>query len=534
MHDILDGQTLLRLVQGMNVVFLVLSAALLALMLGSRGPRAAAGAPAVSRFRLVFLGGVVPLFAAVYVYQATWQLAGFARPQFVSFMRAYNRRPAETTRAVRRGRILDRTGTILAQDRPGAPGVRDYPLGRAACHVVGYSDPRYGTYGLERTDDALLSGRTVQSREEIERFARNMMERTRIDGHDLALTLDARLQARAVHLLAGRPGAVVAVRPRDGAVLVLASSPTFDPNRLEPVLFAEEADRAPLFNRALHGLYPAGSTFKMVVAALAVEQGIDREFDCPAAGFAAEPGLKPIRDHEFYDARREGREWRGHGRISMDRAFVRSSNVFFAQLGVALGPRAFNDAASRWLFNTPVAVQSIGGTMASKASRLPPFSSGEKARVAQVSIGQGELLVTPLHMAVLTAGVANDGLAYRPRIGAGVPPVVMGRITSRRVAGRIQRMMREVVRSGTARRADIPGLAVAGKTGTAQAPSGDDHSWFVCFAPVSAPALAVAVVVEHGGYGSRAALPVAARLLEAAGEMGLLSGEKAAGKGGTP
>lgn len=508
-----------------------------------RGPRPSVankiaqqqGQPILLAFRCI----LAPLFLLVLFYQASWQLTGFTRPKFVAFMQAYNRRDTNAARELNRGRIFDRGGQEIARNSEGNQRIRFYPMAHTFCHLLGYANPTYGLQGLERTEDAWLAGRHFAPGQEINQFARNMLDRTRITGNDLQITADARLQALATKLLEGRRGAVVALRPSDGAVLVLVSAPSFDPNQLGPALFAnQQAQNAPLLNRALHGLYPPGSTFKMAMAALAIERGFNRELDCPPEGFSAAPGARPIRDHAFYENQRQGRDWKGYGRIGLREAFAKSSNVFFARLGVEMGAEAINASQDNWFFQRPIATQGIAREgLVTRPGNIPTLRTDERLRTAQLSIGQGELLVTPMQMALLTAAIANDGVAMRPRILEGTPSAQLGIMSSPGTANQVRSLMREVVLSGTARRALLPHLEIAGKTGTAQVNGGDDHAWFVCFAPYERPAIAIAVIVENGGYGSVAALPIATALLEEAHKLGLLTPNTAAtiaNQGGVP
>lgn len=278
-----------------------------------------------------------------------------------------------------------------------------------------------------------------------------------------------------------------------------------------------------MFNRATQGLYPAGSTFKIVTATAALTRGVAGPLDCPGEGFSAGAGYRPIRDHEYYAYARRGRTWRGHGRIGIREAFAKSSNVYFAKLGVRTGGQALEACAGGFGIGKSHTVFRTGtGVVASKASRTPALARGPNGPIAQVAIGQGELLVTPLQMAMVAAAIANDGILWAPYSNTATQPRVLGRAAAPGVAREVGELMEAVVRSGTGRGARIWGLPVAGKTGTAQASTGDDHSWFVCFAPTRRPAVAMAVLVEHGGYGSTAALPIAVSLLKQCRELGLL------------
>jgi peptidoglycan glycosyltransferase len=480
--------------------------------------RSAAGtAPARVKAGRVGGGGallvVVACLLAIVLYQATWQLTGFTRPAFVSFMRKHSHRTLNPAEAQTRGRILDRHGVVLATDDAAGGGRRRYPLGEACAHLVGYHDAMYGQTGLESADDRSLSGAGTAALNDWRRFGQGVLDHRQATGNTLTLTLDAELQKRAMILLGGRPGAVVGIRPADGAILILASSPSFDPNLVDPARLKRQAN-TPMFNRALQGLYAPGSTFKIVTAVKAVEAGITGRFDCPAAGFTPPGHKRPIRDHEYYEAQRRNRPWRGHGIIDLEEAFARSSNVYFSRLGTQLGAEAMNEVAARFGFNRqmPIYVGS-SGELAADESKFPSLSASGLGEVAQISIGQGTLAVTPLQMALVAAAIANDGVMMAPRCAVVMPPAVLLTATTPAAAKRVGTYMREAVESGTGRGADQPGLLIAGKTGTAENPTGKDNSWFVCFAPYGKPAIALAVVIEGGGFGSQAALPVAVELV---------------------
>ncbi len=501
-----------------RAVFLVLVAWLLVGLV--RGP---AREPVSPRFRIhrTFFALLALCFAAIFVYQGTWQLGGFARPHFVEFMKKYNRRPDNPAKKMVRGRILDRNGAVLAEDDPAHPNKRLYPLGPATGHLVGYLDPKYGMSGLESADHAYLEGTTTATPLEKERFRRNLIQRDGLLGNDLQLTLDARLQQEAARLLTGKHGAVILLDPRRGDVLAMASAPTFDPNRLSPALFVDAPERSPLLNRALQGLYPPGSSFKIALAAQALEHGGDVLFDCPGSGFVPAPGRAPIRDHEFYEAQRKGRTWGGHGRIGLARALAKSSNVYFAQLGARFGAPAVEAEVQRFQFNQSLTLfEGSSGALRFRAGTLPPLQANDRGAAAQIAIGQGSLLATPMGMALAAAAIANDGRLIQPRLTLRDAPEILAGCTTPAAARALRTMLRGVVTDGTGRGADVPGLSVAGKTGTAQTPNGEDHAWFIAMAPANRPMLVVAVLVEHGGYGAASAVPVAAGMLKKAREIG--------------
>jgi len=460
-------------------------------------------------------------FAAVLGYQASWQLAGVFRPEFVAFMQSHDRREFNPAHLIRRGRILDRTGAVLAYSQESQGHVsRVYPFGPAFAHAVGYTDPRFGVTGAEAAANTRLNGGSPDNLAAWTELGRHLLTQDkRLRGQDLVLNLDARLQVSALQGLGKRRGAVIALRPRDGAILVLASAPTFDPNQIGPDLFQGDNPATPLLNRATQGFYPPGSTFKVVVAAMAIDAGFSGTINCPPEGYTTSRRYPPIRDHEFYAAR----GWRGHGNLDLAKAFAESSNVFFAQLGVRLGHDALDAAAERFGFDRQVRLYP-GSDRAGNMStgRIPRLSKSDLYGLAQASIGQGRVLATPAHMGLIAAAVANGGLAMRPRLLADEPPAPLARYMAPATSRRLTGLMRKVVSSGTAKGIDVPELAIAGKTGTAENPQGEAHSWFVGFAPADDPDLAVAVLVEHGGYGSATAAPIARDLLVQARDLGII------------
>lgn len=462
---------------------------------------------------------IVVAFVAIFAYQATWQLAGFVRPQFVAFMERYDPRPDMAARRITRGRIFDSQGRELAISDPAAAGARRYPFGAATAHVVGYRHPLYGMTGVESAADALISGYMIDSREDLQRVGRNALREQRDVGTNLVLTLDAELQQFAYNLMTNRPGAIVALDPHDGSIRLMVTSPSFDPNNFQAGL--NRAANEPLLNRALHGRYPPGSTFKLATAALAVERRVRPEIFCAADGYTAPGARRPIRDHEYYQYEERGVPWPGFGTIDLTKAFAKSSNSYFAQAGVLAGIEAFNALAERLWLNARIPVyEGPSGAVVSQRGNVPILGRGERRELAQLSIGQGRLLVTPLHLAMLTAAVAEDGHLWRPRLLEAEEPLRLPAPMRPETARRVRAVMRDAVVSGTGHGADIPGLEVGGKTGTAQNPGGADHAWFACLAPVSAPQFALVVLVENAGYGSRSAVPIAAEILREAQRRG--------------
>lgn len=514
---------------GLHAVFLLAAIFVLKRVLDLR---AVVGLKHLAKPRAGFaLAGMLMLvgFGAVLAYQATWQLSGTARPQFIAFMQLHDRRQFNPAHWIERGRILDVAGTVLAESRvvqtPAGPTAqRYYPFGPDFAHVVGYADPRFGAAGIEAAANIQLNGGTPDSLADWGALGRQLLTQgKRPKGNDVTLTLDAALQRLAMERLGERAGAVVLLRPQDGAVRVLASNPSFDPGRIEADLFLRADPQARLLNRATAGLYPPGSTFKVVLAADALDRGFNGLIECPADGWTTSRHYRKIRDHDYYEARRAGRTWQGYGRIGLTTALVESSNVFFAQLGVHLGHDAFRTTTERFLFNSRIAI-GAGNSRPQfmRTGRIPRIANADRYGLAQASIGQGKVLATPAQMALIAAAVANDGVAVRPHLIAGERPAAAGRFMQPATARQLQVMLRRAVAEGTGRGIETPGLAIAGKTGTAENSFGASHSWFMGFAPADRPALAFAVLVEHGGYGSTAAAPIARDLLLLAEQRGHL------------
>ena len=432
---------------------------------------------------------------------------------------------------VRRGRIVDRAGRVLAESVAegdsdgdgGDGGFRRVVPEPAAAAVVGYFSPLlYGTSGLERADDAELSGRAGPGG--LQRALAEFVGRPR-RGLELRLSLDLGLQRLADDLLAGRPGAAVLLDATTGATLALATAPAYDPNRLATVgdeerpaaqsywngLTADAA--APLLFRPTAGLYPPGSTFKVLTAAAAIERGIAG----PETTFE-DVGELVVDGHVIPEFNRpdESRSvW------TLEEAVGWSLNVVFAQVGLQLGADGLAAAAARWGFGGPLPYDLP--TEPSRLATEPGFLENPVG-LAETAFGQGQLLATPLQMALVAAGIANGGSVMRPWLvgamadAAGdevwrAQPGEWRRPVRPETAAAVARMMVWGVEQGGVAAAAIPGVAVGAKTGTAEAGEGQQpHAWFIGFAG----RYAVAVVLDNAGGGGTNALPVGRELLRAA------------------
>lgn len=425
----------------------------------------------------------------------------------------YNRRFQEFETQVRRGTIYDAKGVALAKTEfSGDKGRRVYPRGAETVHLVGYISDRYGRAGLESAYDPYLLG--MEGADKIKNLIKRLLGKEQVGGN-VVLTLDSSLQGLAMDLLGGRRGAVVLLDPRTGAVRVMASSPGYDPNHLDEIWSRLVKDEAsPLINRAAQGAYPPGSTFKVVTAAGALAANPDlagKTFSCP--GYLVVDGYK-LTDLAV------------HGEVNLEKALAVSCNTTFAQLGLNLGADGFYRAVKAFGLEQDPApgIPARSGTMASPGKMTP-------TELASSAIGQGEVLVSPLHMALVAAAIANKGVMMHPYLVETVKDSLGQTVqqatyrpwlnsTTPGISGIIKEGMVDAVRYGTAGAAAVSGMQVAGKTGSAQNPRGQTHAWFIGFAPADQPRLAVAVILENAGSGGSVAAPIAGRLLAAAAARG--------------
>ena len=417
--------------------------------------------------------------------------------------------PRHTQIAVGRGSILATDGTPLAVTR-GAKRV--YPQGSLVAQAVGYASARYGTAGLEDAFDRALTAHTdaVDPFTQLQQIVAGTQGAPR--GADVVTTLDLPIQVALVAGLSRYARAAgVVLDPRTGAVLALASIPSYDPNKVDAqwsVLLHDPA--SPLLDRSTAGLYPPGSTFKVVTAADALDAGVVT----PQSTFSDYGGLT-IGNFTVHNDEEEVT-----GTQDLAGAFALSSNVDFAQIALKIGVDRWFEYAAKWGLGEPVAFD-----LPVTRDHLPAKKDVYAGILAQLGFGQASLLVTPMRMALIGATIAHDGTTPRPylvrRLGGGetgiaTRPETIAQPITADTAHEVRDVMVEVVKRGTGTAARLPGVTVAGKTGTATNPHGRSHAWFVAFAPAEAPRVAVAVVVENVGYGGTYAAPIAREVLRVA------------------
>ncbi|BEV71173.1 penicillin-binding protein 2 [Paludibacterium sp. THUN1379] len=454
---------------------------------------------------------------------------------------------------------------------------RDYPYGALTSHVLGYvgrispddrkrlteaeDEARYrgaqsmGKIGLEKVYEDRLRGQIGSQQVETDsrgRFVRSLRQTPAEPGRDLHLTLDIRLQQRAEQLFGERRGALVAIDPQNGEVLAMLSKPGFD-----PALFVDGIDQdnwqalnedwqRPLFNRALRGTYPPGSTFKPFMAMAALETGAIAMDDIrPAPGYFTLPGSS----HQFRDSRKQG-----NGMVNLQRAIAVSSDTFFYKLAWEMGIERIHPVVGSFGLGSQTGIDLDGeasGTLPSKAWKARRFARAQPAAqrwlpadVVSIGIGQGFNAYSPLQMAHATAILASDGLIHPPHLVRAITPggkpadkdTTLPRADATRLPyaaehfAYVKQGMQGAMAYGTSARLgrDLA-YSMAGKTGTAQVVQirqGEkynaaalpeqhrDHSWFIAFAPVEKPRIAVAIIVENAGFGAASAAPIARALFD--------------------
>jgi penicillin-binding protein 2 len=463
-------------------------------------------------------------------------------------------------------RMTLRDATLVESHRLDMPGVmiqvesqRNYPGGVTAAHLLGYvgeisadqlEKPEFldlhqgsivGQYGVEKSYDRHMRGMAGQKSVEVDALGHekkaSVVERPQA-GNDLYLTIDVRLQKVAEDLLGEEQGAIVALDPNSGDILAMASRPGFDPNVLSRELTTKQwveivqDEGRPLNNRASQGQYPPGSTFKIPMAVAALETK------------TMSPSSTVFCNGGYQFGKRLYHDWKasGHGYVDLHNALVHSCDVYFYTIGQRMGIDVMAEFGKDFGLGKATGVE----LPSERSGIMPSTAWKQKAKNEQwlpgetisAAIGQGYVTVTPLQMASLVGTVANDGVNYRPRLVQAVmdrtsgnlqelPAVPRGKINAKPETFRvIKDALADVVTKGTATKAKSSVVTIGGKTGTAQVaalrtgPEENipkkfrDHAWFVAFAPVESPKIAVAVLAEHMGHGGAAAAPLAKEVIE--------------------
>lgn len=432
-----------------------------------------------------------------------------------------NNHTINKARYIKRGSIITSDGLTLAESIQQADGTyaRSYPNGNLAAHVVGYYSQQYGTMGIENTQNDTLTGSKDYSSWQ---NALNSLAGISEPGNSVQLTIDSRIQRAAEQALAGRMGAIVALDPRSGAVLAWASAPTFDNTNIQAAIEAANASGGAdtsMYDRATLALYTPGSTFKVLTLASALENGLatlDTTYDSPGRMEIGGADVVSIGE-------------RGHGTISLAKAFALSSNTVFGQVADGLGAEKLVATARAFGYG-----QQLGLDFTTAASVMPNPEEMTEWELAWAGagqpVGQGHTpgpQATVMQNALMAATIANNGIAMNPYVVSQIlaPDGTvlkttrghsLGQAVGSGTAEQVKQAMLDVVQNGTGSAAAIAGVKVAGKTGTAETNNANANSTFVGFAPYDTPTVAIAVVIEQNAKGEESAAAVGGQVLRAA------------------
>lgn len=426
---------------------------------------------------------------------------------------AYNTKQDANLDKYIRGSILSADGSVLARTDVAESGeeTRVYPYANVFSHVIGYASN--GKSGLEAkcSNDLLSSHASVLTQ------IKDEAENQKMKGDSVVVTLNAALQNAAYEALGSYNGAVIAMEPDTGKVLAMVSKPDYDPNSIEEIWesLITDSSSSVLLNRATQGLYPPGSTFKILTTLSYMRQHPSEfrnfQYDCTSQLVVDDMTINCYNNTV-------------HGQEDLKSAFAHSCNTAFAKIGMELDNDDFHSLCEEFLFN-----KALPTTMQHSTSAFVLDDDSSYGEEMTTAIGQGDTLVTPLHMALIGATVANGGIMMKPYcvdhietydgdVVSKTSPSKYKRLMTTEEARVLTEYMQETVASGTATSLGWYNFTVAGKTGSAEYVSNGyegTHSWFVGFSNVENPDLVVTVIAEDGGTGSQTAVPIAARVFEA-------------------
>ena len=425
---------------------------------------------------------------------------------------SYNSRQGILASQNYRGTIYSRDGEVLAETvmDAGQNETRVYPFGNLFSHVVGYSTK--GKTGVEAQANYYLINTNIS----LGSKAVNDMAGSKNPGDNVYTTLDVQLQQVADQQLSVYKGAVVVTEVSTGKILAMVSHPDFDPNEISRIWdsLVNNESSSVLLNRATQGLYPPGSTFKIVTALEYIRENpegfSDYSFQCP--GY-----------FKYGSTRISCYHGTSHGEVDFERSFAKSCKSSFANIGVGLDREAFSKTLERLLFDKEL-------PLAMTYSRSSVDVSGDMADNAmmQTAIGQGTTQITPIHLNMITSAIANKGVLMKPyvvdyvesdegKVVKSYKPEIYGQLMSEEEAAVLKSLMTAVVESGTATKLSGQAYTAAGKTGSAEygTVKGESHAWFTGFAPAEDPEVCVTIIVEGAGSGGDYAVPIARRIFDA-------------------
>lgn len=411
-----------------------------------------------------------------------------------------------------RGTIYSADGQALAETIFDSAGneYRDYPYDNLFSHVVGFSTN--GRTGVEAFSNYYLINSNISMADKVA----NTTAGVKNPGNNVYTSLDVDIQEAAYKALGVYDGAVVVTEVSTGRVLAMVSKPDFDPNQIVEMWdsLQEDTESSVLLNRATQGLYPPGSTFKIITALEYIRENPDTynkySYVCNGSYKNGNDKIKCYHGSV-------------HNRVDLTKSFAKSCNSSFANIGMSLDKEEFKDTLDSLLFH-----QDLPWNFLHAQSSTPVNKDLSDSEMLQVSIGQGKVQMTPLHLNLITAAIANDGVLMRPYVVDRIEdangnmvrsykPTEYGALMTEEESAILQELMVEVVESGTGTRIQGYGYTVAGKTGSAEYNSNtdDSHAWFTGFAPVENPEIAVTVIIEGAGSGGDYAVPMARRVFDA-------------------
>lgn len=456
---------------------------------------------------------VTYFFAALFLALSAYIMVYAATHEEELVNNSYNPRQQMLIAQNTRGTIYSADGEALAETVAGedGKGKREYPFSNLFSHAVGYASN--GRMGVE----AQMNYYLIQSSIPFSEKAVNEREGKKNPGDNVYTTLNTKLQQTASDALGVvYDGAIVAMNPKTGEIYAMVSMPDFDPNEIDNIWEQVIADKesSVLLNRVSQGLYPAGSTFKIVTALEYIRENPETyknyQYNCSGSLTHGEDKINCYHGSV-------------HNAVDLRKSFAKSCNTSFANMGLLLDREKFGKTLDKLYFNKPLPVE-----FASKSSSLLVEKETSDSDIMQSAIGQGKTQISPLHLAMITASVANDGEMMTPYLVDRVvsddgtvvkqyTPSSMGKVMSAEEAAVLKDYMEEVVKTGTGRKLSGLSYTAAGKTGSAEynMVKGDSHAWFTGYAPAENPEIVVTVIIEGAGSGGDYAVPIAKRVFDA-------------------
>ena len=455
--------------------------------------------------------GVMVFFVAVFLAMIIYLSYFVATNEQEMINNSYNSRQEILLAKNYRGSIYSADGAVLAETVFTTDGqeLRNYPYKNLFSHVVGYSTK--GRIGVEEFSNYYLINSDIPLTDKVANTTAGLKN----PGNNVHTTLNLKMQQAAYNAMGIYKGAVIVPEVSTGKILVMLSKPDFDPNEIVEIWdeLLEDKESSVLMNRATIGLYPPGSTFKMITSLEYIKENpdtyADYSYQCNGTYKSGDNVI-----HCYHNMR--------HNKVDFTKSFAKSCNTSFTNIGLSLNKAKFTKTLDTLLFGKDLELDFL-----TAVSKTPMNAEIQEEEMMQVSIGQGTVQMTPIHLNMITAAIANNGMLMRPYLvdhledGNGVnikryKSKEYGRLMSEEESAILREMMIEVVESGTATEISGYGYTVGGKTGSAEYNSNSDsHAWFTGFAPAENPEIAITVIIEGAGSGGDYAAPIARRVLDA-------------------